>query len=104
MESGWRPVHRAAREPDHGNLDRAFRAELARRVPELDRRIGARDTEGASAILHQLIASSALCRQARLEQRLRSLDQACREPFSAQRLGQAWYSVISELRFYLEQD
>jgi len=67
--------------PDDGagvDLQAMFRDELAQRLPELDSSLSDLDGRAAAAILHQLIASAAMCHESRLESGLRSLDAACR--------------------------
>jgi len=58
--------------PDPG-LHRIFLDEMAVRLPELDRCMTNLDWDSARHILHQLIASSAMCRQKDLEQHCRTL-------------------------------
>lgn len=81
-------------------LQALFLAELAQRLPELDRSMSKLDWRRSAAILHQLIASSALCGERRLEMNLRSLDSACREGASPARMARACYAVFESSRAF----
>jgi CheY-like chemotaxis protein len=71
-----------------------FREELARRLPELDQCISNFDRQGTIRILHQLIASSAICNERELESGLRRLDATCRRDDSTADLAQAYFSLL----------
>jgi len=97
-------IHRShtvmeARPAEHVHDLRAlFVKELARRLPELDRSLTRLDWRRSAAILHQLIASSALCEERQLESDLRSLDCACREGVPPAQLARAYYALLESAR------
>lgn len=81
-----------------------FRRELAMRLRALDRLLARRDLVTAGTILHQLIASSRICREPRLESELRALHALCRteavgdEPGSAagaDEVGRRYYALLA---------
>ena len=59
------------------------------------------DLAGARAILHQLIASSALCLQERLERDLRALHEACAKHPRAATLARQYFSLLISVQNYL---
>jgi len=79
-----------------------FRQELDRRLPELDRCMGDLDLLGVRGILHQLIASSAICRESRLEASMRKLDNGCQENEPPTELAMAYYQLLASSRDYLQ--
>lgn len=106
LRSAAQPEHnrsvRECREPRDMKLIALFRKELEKRVPELDQCISEFDMQGVMTILHQLIASSAICGEPVLEASLRSLDRACRTQNSRQVLATAYCDCVNELRGYLQ--
>ena len=82
-------------------LQRLFRLELAAQLTSLDRYLTIQDLPAAGEILHQLIASSGLCREPRLESALRGLEEACRKSAGAAELGQRYFSLLVNARDYL---
>ena len=78
-----------------------FHEELAQRLPELERALLSDDLATASGILHQLIASSAMCREERLELDLRDLDRACRTGGTAAEIARGCYAVLASAREFL---
>jgi CheY-like chemotaxis protein len=99
--AGQHPVSaQGSREPS-SELCGLFRQELSAQLGPLDRHIATRDLAAAGGILHQLIASSGLCREHRLERKLRSLDAACRNGAGASELGQEYFSLLIGVRDFL---
>lgn len=86
----------------HPDLAVLFRQELETRVPQLDRCISALDLPGARNILHQLIASSAICGENELEQNLRALDLACKQDNSDRNLASSYFTFVNTARAYLQ--
>ncbi len=89
-----------------GNTERPgltalFRAELEARFPLLDLAISRQDMGKAEEILHQLIASAAICRAPQLEYRLRALDSACRDELGSRELAHRYYALVTSVRGYL---
>jgi CheY-like chemotaxis protein len=82
-------------------LAELFRTELETRFPSLDQAISRRDLDSAEEILHQLIASAAICRAPQLERRLRALDSACREELGTRELAHRYYALVTSVRGYL---
>jgi CheY-like chemotaxis protein len=82
-------------------LESLFREELERRLPELDQFISNFDRGRAAAILHQLIASSAMCNERRLETALRALKASCRREDSTADLARSYYAVLELVREFL---
>jgi CheY-like chemotaxis protein len=78
-------------------LIQLFAKELSDRVPELDRCLAMADPGRAVSILHQLIASSAICREPRLESSLRALDTAVREERALTRVAQAYFLLLESV-------
>jgi CheY-like chemotaxis protein len=74
-------------------LRQYFLDELYECLPVLERAIADADRRGAASILHQLIASSAICGELKLEARLRALDRAVRRSEGAAAIVQAWCRV-----------
>jgi len=84
------------------DLRSLFRTELASRLQALDRCLALPDLTAAQGILHQLIASSALCRERRLERDLRSLHTACRGPIDPSALARSYFALMLSSRDYLD--
>jgi hypothetical protein len=80
-----------------------FREELAQRLPELDLSVSGLDGLAAAAILHQLIASAAMCRESRLESGLRSLDQACRRETSPADMARRYHLMLECAREFISR-
>jgi CheY-like chemotaxis protein len=87
-------------EPDQWLLE-AFREELQTRREDLDRALGAYRLEDAGAILHQLIASSAICGAQELEARCRTLELACRNRADPSALAPAYVAVVRAISTFL---
>jgi CheY-like chemotaxis protein len=83
-------------------LQQLFRQELRLRMPELESTLSALDLTASRTILHQLIASSAICRHHTLEARMRELDKACRDG-DLKSVARPWYALMCEARDHLEQ-
>jgi len=84
-------------------LQSLLEEELERRLPELDNCMAALDLPQAHAILHQLIASSAICGERRLERNLRRLDAACRESSGTSVLAAAYFEVLESVRVFCDE-
>jgi two-component system OmpR family response regulator len=84
-----------------GALRGLFRTELASRLEALERYLARRDLVSAQGVLHQLIASSALCRQRRLERDLRRLYAACNEPTETPAVARGYFAVLASARDWL---
>ena len=85
-------------------LQRLFREELSEQLDRLDQYLATRDLAAAAGILHRLIASSGLCRELRLERKLRALDAACRKGAPASELGHEYFSLLVGARHFLAPD
>jgi len=72
-------------------MRKIFLEELNIRLPELDRHISSLEWDSARHILHQLIASSALCREKDLELHCRKLFNALEKKPQPQALAQAYF-------------
>lgn len=92
---------RECRESRRAELAVLFRQELENRLPQLDQCIADFDMHSTAAILHQLIASSAICRAPGLEKRLRSLERACRHSSHHRRLAIEYFDFMIETGAYL---
>jgi len=90
-------------DPASRALRSLFRSELTSRLEALDRCLARRDLVSAQDIIHQLIASSALCRQRRLERELRGLYAACHEPTDTPALARGYFAVRSSARDWLDR-
>ena len=88
---------------DKLELKYLFREELERRLPELDQCISNFDGHRAARILHQLIASSAMCNECELESGLRKLDAACRRDGSTAELARAYYALLDSAQAFLSK-
>jgi CheY-like chemotaxis protein len=84
------PGQNAAEDPVPG-LRRIFREEMNIRLPELDRYITSLEWDSARHILHQLIASSAICRKNELELHCRKLFNALEKNPQPRALAQAYF-------------
>jgi CheY-like chemotaxis protein len=80
-----------------------FRQELQRNLPKLDRCISDLNRDRAAGILHQLIASSAMCHQRKLEAEMRTLNGACHLDSSSADLARAYYSFLEAAHDFLCQ-
>lgn len=86
---------------DKLELKNLFREELERRLPELDQCISNFDRNRAAGILHQLIASSAICNERELENDLRKLDATCRRDDSTADLARTYYALLHSAQEFL---
>jgi CheY-like chemotaxis protein len=85
-------------------LRKLFSRELATRLPRLDAHIAQLDWKPANEILHQLIASSAMCREKELENCSRLLYRATAVNSETRAIAQAYYSFLkaaSQAKMYL---
>lgn len=95
------PLQDPPPETGRQGLAELFREELESRFPSLDKAISHRDLAQAGEILHQLIASAAICRAPQLERRLRALDSACRDDAGSRELAHRYYALVTSVRGYL---
>jgi len=82
-------------------LQELFRSELSARLGSLDTCLATGDLPGARAILHQLIASSGLCLQRRLERDLRALYRTCGKRPLAAEVAREYFSLLVSTREFL---
>jgi CheY-like chemotaxis protein len=82
-------------------IQHLLQQELELYLPELDQCISRLDRNRAAGILHQLIASSAMCKERRLEADMRALDASCRRYDSTPALAQAYYLFLESVREFL---
>jgi CheY-like chemotaxis protein len=78
-----------------------FRSELEQRLPELDSSLCVLNSEAAAGILHQLIASAAMCLESRLESSLRSLDAACRQGAQPGEIARRYHVMLEFAREFI---
>ncbi len=83
------------------DLKTMFRDELVQRLPELDSSLSGLDGRATAAILHQLIASAAMCHESRLESGLRSLDTACRRQNSPGDIARRYHLMLEFAREFI---
>jgi CheY-like chemotaxis protein len=94
------PGQGQAEAPEPG-LHRIFLEEMNVRLPELDRCITNLDWDSARHILHQLIASSAICQEKELEQHCRKLFTVLDKYPQPHALAQAYYpfrQVLTQMK------
>jgi CheY-like chemotaxis protein len=82
-------------------LIEVFRKELETRREDLDLAVAAYRLEDAGAILHQLIASSAMCGVPELEARFRTLEKACRSRAEPAALAPAYVAAARAISTFL---
>ena len=75
-----------------------FREELRLRLPELDGCMLNLDMPKAAGILHQLIASAAICQERQLESDLRDLDRECRHEAHVASLARYYTAFLNSAR------
>jgi len=93
----------APMEPDplQAELRDLFKAELEQRLPELDHHLSINNHGKAAELVHQLIASSAMTGEKRLESQFLLLNRLLRQPFAPAELGRAWYRTLEAAQDYL---
>jgi HPt (histidine-containing phosphotransfer) domain-containing protein len=84
------------------DLQALFRQELAAQLPALEASVAARDLRRARSIAHQLLASSRLCGERRLELSLQVFHAACREGARAGAVARGYYGLLAGADQYLE--
>lgn len=84
-------------------LQQLFIEELDQRLPELDASISALNRNQAAAILHQLIASSAICSERGIEADLRRLDSLILDRAPASQTARAYYALLESTREFTER-
>ncbi|MGK2927696.1 MAG: Hpt domain-containing response regulator [Lysobacterales bacterium] len=82
-------------------LQALFRQELAAQLPALEASLAARDLRRARGIAHQLLASSRLCGERRLELSLQAFHAACREGARAGAVARGYYGLLAGADQYL---
>ena len=87
-------VVRGSTENTASGLRKIFLKELQTRVPELDRNITNLDWDSARDILHQLIASSAMCQEKELEYSCRQLFNVLLEEIDPRTFARAYYPFL----------
>ena len=75
-------------------LRRMFRQELALRLPALESNLARRELGPVRAVLHQLLASSRLCGDRRLEAALQALRAACHDGVAAAEIACRYYALL----------
>lgn len=82
-------------------LQRMFQRELAARLPDLESRLASRELDAVRAILHQLLASTRLCGELRLEVDLQALRAACGDHAIAAEVAQCYFALVTDAGHYL---
>jgi CheY-like chemotaxis protein len=80
-----------------------FRTELLDRLPDLERALSRSDRGRAAFILHQLIASSAMCGETQLEADLRALDRSVCGGSDAAEIVESWCRVTASSSHFLNR-
>ena len=81
-------------------LQQLFRKELTLRLPDLESRLARKEFSQVRAILHQLLASSRLCGDRRLETDLQALHTACRDGARAAEVGRRYCDLLVDAGHY----
>lgn len=81
-----------------------FRDELRERLPELDSCLSVPTRKKAVAILHQLIASAAMCGESRLESALRTLDAVCRQQEIPGDVALYYHALLETAREFISRE
>jgi CheY-like chemotaxis protein len=92
---------RAGAAPPPMELQQMFRQELTVQLPDLEYSLARKELSAARAILHQLLASSRLCCDRRLEVDLQALHTACRDGAVATEVARRYYALLIEAGHYL---
>jgi two-component system chemotaxis response regulator CheY len=87
--------------PTATELQQLFRQELALRLPDLENRLARKELSQVRAILHQLVASSRLCGDRRLEADLQALHAACQDNAHAADVGRRYCDLLADAGHYL---
>jgi CheY-like chemotaxis protein len=87
----------------HEELPVLFRAELRQRLPELDSCLSEPGRRKAVTILHQLIASAAMCGESRLESSLRILDKVCRHEEIHGDVAMCYHAFLETAREFMSR-
>lgn len=95
----------AAGKPDtlQSELGVLFKAELEQRLPELDHHLLSNNHDQAAGLVHQLIASSAMTGEKRLESQFLLLNRLLRRPVAPAELARAWYRILEASQDYLNR-
>jgi len=87
----------------HSELPGLFRDELLQRLPELESCLSVFKRKKAAAILHQLIASAAMCGEYRLESALRTLDEVCRHGQRPGEIALCYHTFLETAREFISR-
>jgi CheY-like chemotaxis protein len=82
-------------------LQRMFRQELSLRLPGLESSLVRREFGLVRAVLHQLLASSRLCGDRRLEADLQALHTACHDGADAAEIACRYYALLVDAGHWL---
>jgi two-component system chemotaxis response regulator CheY len=82
-------------------LQQMFRKELTLRLPDLESRLARKELSQVRAILHQLLASSRLCGDRRIETGLQALHTACRDGAHAAEVGRRYCDLLVDAGHFL---
>jgi len=86
------------------SLPALFRDELEQRLPELDFCLSVPERKKACAILHQLIASAAMCGETRLESALRTLDKMCRQDEMSGEVAVCYHAFLETAQEFIARE
>jgi len=93
-------AHDSLSEMEMRNL---FLEELGQQLPELDRCMAQLQLVDTAAILHQLIASAAICGESSFEAELRLLDTRCRKRGAFDEIAFAYRAVLESAQQLISQ-
>jgi len=96
-------IREESRDEKRIELQTIFAGELQQRLPQLDQCMAKPGKKRARDILHQLIASAAICRERVLERDLRRLDRSLREDDAAPELAGNYYAVSVSARDFMQR-
>ena len=96
-------IREEGRDEQQSELHGIFASELQQRLPQLDQCMANPGKKRARDILHQLIASAAICGERELEKDLRRLDRSLREDDAAPELAGNYYAVSISARDFMQR-
>ncbi len=96
-------IREEGRDAQPSELHGIFAGELQQRLPQLDQCMAKPGKKRARDILHQLIASAAICGERELERDLRRLDRSFREDDAAPELAGNYYAVSISARDFMQR-
>ena len=97
------PAGEMSKHGPSARLQALFRSELLDRLPDLERALRTSHHRRAAFILHQLIASSAMCEEMQLETDLRALDRAVRGRSGAAEIVTFWCRLAASSNRFLNR-